>query len=93
MSATRLLILGALRFTQSAHGYSIRRELESWNAETWVNVAYWSICFALNTLDRDGLVAVSDTEREGNRPARTISSSRCCWRGSPMLPAFPLAVR
>ncbi|HEY8599996.1 MAG TPA: PadR family transcriptional regulator [Thermomicrobiales bacterium] len=71
MSATRLLILGALRFMQPAHGYSIRRELESWNAETWANIAYGSIYFALNKMEQDGLVAVSDTAREGNRPART----------------------
>ncbi len=34
MSATRLLILGALRFMQPAYGYSIHRELESWHAES-----------------------------------------------------------
>ncbi len=71
MSATRLLILGALRFMQPAHGYSIRRELESWNAETWANITYGSIYFALNKMEQDGSVAVSETEREGNRPART----------------------
>jgi len=58
MSATRLLILGALRFMQPAHGYSIRRELERWNAETWANIAYGSIYFALNKMEQDGLVAV-----------------------------------
>ena len=33
MSATRLLILGVLRFKQPTHGYDVRRELESWQAE------------------------------------------------------------
>ncbi len=72
MSATRLLILGALRFLQPAHGYSIRQELESWGAADWANIAYGSIYFALNKLAQEGLVAVTDTEQEGKRPARTI---------------------
>ena len=71
MSATRLLILGALRFMQPAYGYSIRRELESWDAESWANIAYGSIYFALNKLADDGMVAVTETEQEGRRPART----------------------
>jgi DNA-binding PadR family transcriptional regulator len=71
MSATRLLILGALRFMQPAHGYSIRRELESWRAEEWANIAYGSIYFALNKMAGEGLVAVSETDQVGKRPART----------------------
>ncbi len=70
MSATRLLILGALRFMQPAHGYSIRRELESWHAESWANIAYGSIYFALNKLEQDGLVAISETELRIGRPQR-----------------------
>ena len=71
MSATRLLILGALRFMQPTHGYNIRRELESWRAEEWANIAYGSIYFALNKMAQEGLVAVSETDRVGKRPART----------------------
>ncbi len=71
MSATRLLILGALRFMQPAHGYSIRRELESWRAEEWANVAYGSIYFALNKLAEDGMITISETDQVGKRPART----------------------
>jgi DNA-binding PadR family transcriptional regulator len=71
MSATRLLILGALRFMQPAHGYSIRRELESWRAEEWANIAYGSIYFALNKMAEEELVAVSETDQVGKRPART----------------------
>lgn len=71
MSATRLLILGALRFMQPAHGYSLRRELESWRAEEWANIAYGSIYFALNKMAEEGLVAVSETDQVGKRPART----------------------
>jgi DNA-binding PadR family transcriptional regulator len=71
MSATRLLILGALRFMQPTHGYEVRRELESWHAEEWANIAYGSIYFALNKMAEEGLVAVTESERVGKRPVRT----------------------
>lgn len=71
MSATRLLILGALRSMQPAHGYEVRRELESRRAEHWANVAYGSIYFALHKLAREGLIEAVGTEQEGRRPART----------------------
>jgi DNA-binding PadR family transcriptional regulator len=71
MSATRLLILGCLRWMQPAHGYSIRRELESWRAEEWANIAYGSIYFALTKLAEEELIAVSATDQVGKRPART----------------------
>ncbi len=71
MSATRLLILGALRFLQPAHGYEIRREVESWNAEQWANIAYGSIYHALKKMSEEGLLEPVNTERVGNRPART----------------------
>jgi len=35
MSAARLLILGVLQFESPAHGYEIRRELETWHTEQW----------------------------------------------------------
>jgi hypothetical protein len=50
MSATRLLILGVLRSKQPIHGYNVRRELESWQAERWAHIAYGSIYFALNKM-------------------------------------------
>lgn len=71
MSTTRLLILGALRFMQPAHGYAVREELESWDADTWANIAYGSIYHALNKMADEGLVRTVDTESVDNRPART----------------------
>lgn len=71
MSTTRLLILGALRFMQPAHGYAVREELESWDADTWANIAYGSIYHALNKMADEGLVRAVDTESVDNRPART----------------------
>jgi DNA-binding PadR family transcriptional regulator len=71
MTATRLLILGVLRFLQPAHGYEIRRELESWSADKWANVAYGSIYHALKKMAEEGLIKPTGTERVNNRPART----------------------
>jgi DNA-binding PadR family transcriptional regulator len=71
MSATRLLILGVLRFKQPIHGYDLRRELESWQAERWANIAYGSIYFALNKMAEEGLVEVIETGQAGKGPART----------------------
>jgi DNA-binding PadR family transcriptional regulator len=71
MSATRLLILGVLRFKQPIHGYDVRRELESWQAERWANIAYGSIYFALNKMAEEGLVEVVDTHQAAKGPART----------------------
>jgi DNA-binding PadR family transcriptional regulator len=71
MSTTRLLILGALRFMQPAHGYAVREELESWDADKWANIAYGSIYHALNKMADEGLVRAGDAESVDNRPART----------------------
>jgi len=72
MSAARLLILGVLQYKSPAHGYEIRRELESWHAEHWAHVAYGSIYFALNKMAEEGLVEVVSTDQVGKRPARTL---------------------
>jgi DNA-binding PadR family transcriptional regulator len=71
MSATRLLVLGVLRFMQPAHGYEIRQELLSWQLEPWTAVGTGSIYSALRTLEKDGAIRVAGAGREGNRPART----------------------
>lgn len=72
MSATRLLILGVLRI-RPLHGYEVRRELETWRAETWANIAYGSIYFALNKLTEERLIEPADPNQEagGKRAART----------------------
>lgn len=73
MSATRLLILGALRFMQPAHGYSVRQELESWQADEWANIAYGSIYFALNKMADEGLlqeIEPAPATPPGRRPPR-----------------------
>lgn len=71
MSTTRLLILGVVRWLQPVHGYDVRRELLSWNADQWANVAPGSVYHALKKLAAEGLLAEVRTERQGSRPART----------------------
>jgi hypothetical protein len=56
MSATRLLILGAVRIFQPVHGYFVRRELLSWRADQWASVNPGSIYNALRTLTKDGFL-------------------------------------
>lgn len=71
MSATRLLLLGAVRIFQPVHGYFVRRELLSWHAEAWANLNPGSVYNGLRSLARDGFLEEVGTETEGGRPART----------------------
>lgn len=66
MTASRLLILGALRKIQPAHGYQVRQELESWEADKWASIAYGSIYHALNSMTEEGLLEMHvELERKG----------------------------
>jgi len=71
MAVTRVLVLGVLQ-KQPMHGYEVRRELESWNAEQWANITYGSIYFSLSKMAEEQLVEVVSTDERGNRPARTV---------------------
>jgi DNA-binding PadR family transcriptional regulator len=71
LAPTRLLVLGVVRLLQPIHGYDVRRELLSWQADEWANVAPGSVYGALRTMERDGWIEAVDTSREGARPART----------------------
>lgn len=71
MSATRLLVLGAIRVMQPVHGYDVRRELLTWRIEELTNVKPGSIYSAIRTLEKDGCVAVHTRESEESRPERT----------------------
>lgn len=72
MSATRLLILGAVRIFQPIHGYDLRRELMSWHADQWANISFGSIYFALKKMTQDRLLEEVETDRAGGRPERTL---------------------
>src|SRR3954447_27008539 len=71
MSSTRLLVLGVVRFMQPVHGYDVRRELMTWRLEDWANVKPGSVYSALRTLEKDGLLEVTDRVRGQGRPERT----------------------
>jgi DNA-binding PadR family transcriptional regulator len=65
------MILGLVRHMQPVHGYDVRRELESWRADEWANIAPGSIYHALRKLTEEGMLEEVATERVGARPART----------------------
>jgi DNA-binding PadR family transcriptional regulator len=66
-----MMILGLVKLMQPVHGYDVRRELLSWNADEWANVAPGSIYHALRKLSEEGLLEEVATEQVGARPART----------------------
>lgn len=70
MSAIRTLLLGILVQQGPKHGYEIRQELESWNAEQWANIAYGSIYFALKKMAEEGLIKVLENKDE--KPGRIL---------------------
>jgi DNA-binding PadR family transcriptional regulator len=69
VSPTRLLVLGAVRIFQPAHGYLVRRELLSWRVDQWAALHPGSIYNMLRTLARDGML--EEVEGDGGRPHRT----------------------
>src|SRR5664279_5033605 len=71
MSATRLLVLGAIRIMQPVHGYDVRRELLTWRLEELASVKPGSIYGAIRTLEKDGCIAVHARESDESRPERT----------------------
>ncbi|MGH3760947.1 PadR family transcriptional regulator [Actinophytocola sp.] len=74
MSATRLLVLGVVRMYGRAHGYQVRRELLTWSADKWANVAPGSIYHALKKMTREKLleeVPTEDGEGDTRGPDRT----------------------
>ena len=66
-----MMILGLVQWMQPVHGYDVRRELLSWNADKWANVQPGSIYHALRKLAEEGLLREVATEQVGARPART----------------------
>jgi len=66
-----MMILGLVKWMQPVHGYDVRRELLSWGADKWANVAPGSIYHALRKLADEGMLRAVATEQVGARPART----------------------
>ena len=105
MSATRLLVLGAVRVLQPVHGYDVRRELVSWRLEESAHIKPGSIYSALKTLTKDGLLEAragdpAKPERttyvltgEGEKEFQTLLRA-AWWRvvapAEPLIPALCL---
>jgi DNA-binding PadR family transcriptional regulator len=66
-----MMILGLVQWMQPVHGYDVRRELLSWNADKWANVQPGSVYHALRKLAEEDLLREVATEQVGARPART----------------------
>jgi DNA-binding PadR family transcriptional regulator len=74
VSATRLLVLGVVRMHGQAHGYQVRRDLLTWSADRWANVAPGSIYHALKKMTQEKLLEEVSTEvdpGESRGPDRT----------------------
>ena len=70
MSATRLLVLGVVRMYGQAHGYQVRRELLTWSADKWANVAPGSIYHALKKLAGEHLLEEVPGAADAHGPDR-----------------------
>lgn len=66
-----MMILGVVRILQPVHGYDVRRELLSWNADKWANIQPGSVYHALKKLVDEGALREVETSQVGGRPART----------------------
>jgi DNA-binding PadR family transcriptional regulator len=69
--STRLIVLGLLQ-ERPYHGYDLKRVMKERYMDEWANVAFGSIYFALGQMATEGWIAAQPTEREGNRPSRTV---------------------
>jgi DNA-binding PadR family transcriptional regulator len=63
---TRLVILSLLQ-QHPMHGYEIQQTIQEQKMEQWTNILSGSIYFALNQMEKEGLVRADAEERTGNR--------------------------
>ncbi|GAB3749260.1 PadR family transcriptional regulator [Microlunatus parietis] len=70
MSATRLLVLGAVIDREVAHGYQVRKDLAAWRVDLWGGIGQGSIYHALRRLAAEGLLESIDDETRSAGPAR-----------------------
>jgi len=66
---TRILVLGVVSIFGPANGYQLRRELLSWEVESWAHLNPGSIYSMLTTLEKQGCIERHDVAVEdGGRP-------------------------
>lgn len=62
MSIVNLLILGALKRRQTAHGYLVYRDLTEWRVQTWTTIRPGSIYHALTAMENQHLIQESSNK-------------------------------
>jgi DNA-binding PadR family transcriptional regulator len=72
VSSIRLFVLSTLAERGEMHGHQIRLQAAEDRAEQWASVKPGALYGALARLARENLIAVVRSEREGNRPERTV---------------------
>jgi DNA-binding PadR family transcriptional regulator len=72
MNLTRLMALGILAQGGPAHGHHIRRVADVTNVGEWGGVSVGALYRELRTMEREGLIEATRTEKVGNRPERTV---------------------
>jgi DNA-binding PadR family transcriptional regulator len=72
VSPIRLFILGILSASGPLHGHQIRHQAQTDRTELWSDVKPGSLYGALKRLAAEGLIQEVRTERQGNRPERTV---------------------
>src|SRR5262245_25811272 len=72
VQVVRLLVLGAIRAQQPAHGYAVQRLLETWRIETWTRVRTGSIYHAISQAERQERLRIVRTEKGTSGPGRTL---------------------
>lgn len=72
MSSIRLFILGVLTEAGPLHGHQIRQQAQTDRTEQWADVKPGSLYGALKRMAAEGLIRELRTERQGNRPERTV---------------------
>ena len=72
MNLTRLMALGVLARSGPTHGHHIRRVAEVTNVGEWGGVSVGALYRELRTMEHEGLVEATRTEKVGNRPERTV---------------------
>lgn len=82
MSATRLLILGALLERGTAHGYQIRKDLASWQVDLWGNIRQGSVYHGLRQLAAEGLIDKVESDHGSGGPARVHYTPTATGRGA-----------
>ena len=63
---TRLVILAILQ-SRPMHGYEIQQIIQEQQIERWANILSGSIYFAINQMEKEGLIIPVAEERTGNR--------------------------